>query len=353
MKAFPVRFATIGSSAIAKEFFACAANTDSARVRTVYSRDGEKARSIALGIGAEKYCSSLEDICSDGDIDAVYIASPNSLHAPQARMMLEAGKHVLCEKPLFANSRLVKELSSLAASKGLVLMEAYKSAYMPNMKKIYDALPSLGKIRSVFFSFGKYSSRYDAHKRGEDVNTFKKEFANGGLLDMGVYCLYPALLFFGEPESVSGTAQTVPGGVDGTGFVTLKYDGFCVCVHYSKISNSFLPCEIEGEDATMIIDRINIPESARIVYRDGKTEVLFDGSSEKSGNMCADLHSMSGMTFELEAFCGAVRASKERGCTVALPYKIKTALGLSLAGAKITDGFRARCGIVYPQDAQT
>lgn len=338
--------ATIGTSSIASEFMETVKDISNARLHTVYSRDINKAASVASKYGALKYTDSLSDICEDSEVDAVYIASPNSFHAPQTEMMIDAGKNVFCEKPLFDNNRTTKRLIEKAKSKGVLLMEAYKTAYMPEMKLISDNISKLGKIRSAFFPFGKYSSRYDAHLRGENVNTFKNEFSNGGLLDMGIYGIYPSLMLFGEPKSVMGTASIVDGGVDGVGFVTLGYGDFCTCVHYSKVSNSFLPCEISGENGTMTIDRINIPKKIEIVYKNGDREVLLD-KSVKAENMSAALHTFEGMRGETLAF---VKALDDGIFDVKPEGSLLTSHEISLAGSRITDEVRKMIGLSYPSD---
>ncbi len=338
--------ATIGTSSIAAEFMETVKDIPNARLHTVYSRDIKKAEQVALKYGALKYTDSLVSICNDSDVEAVYIASPNSLHAPQTEMMLDAGKNVFCEKPLFDNSRITKRLIEKAEAKGLLLMEAYKTAYMPEMKLIFDNIHKLGKVRSAFFPFGKYSSRYDAHLRGENVNTFKNEFSNGGLLDMGIYGIYPSLMLFGEPKSVSGTATIIDGGVDGVGFVTLGYGDFCTCVHYSKVSNSFLPCEISGENATMTIDRINIPKKIEIIYKNGDREVLLD-KSVQAENMSASLHTFEGMRGETLAF---VESLSEGVLDVRPKGSLLTSHEISLIGSRITDEVRKMIGLSYPSD---
>jgi len=341
-------FASVGTSSIGEEFMTTLNSFPQARLHTVYSRSLDKARSVSERFGAEHYTDSLEDICKDKEIDAVYIASPNSLHASQTEMMIDAGKHVFCEKPLFDNAYEVGRLTEKAKNKGVLLAEAYKTAYMPAMKLIKENIDSLGSLRSAFFSFGKYSSRYDAHKRGEDVNTFKNEFSNGGLLDMGIYGIYPILMLLGRPKEIKASASMVPGGVDGVGYILLRYDSLCACVHYSKVSDSFLPCEISGEKGTMTVDRINLPKRIEISYRNGDTRNILDEAVQSTENKSASLHTFEGMMWETKAFI----ESMDKGLTdIPLePFGI-TSQELSLMGAEITDEARRQIGLVYPNDA--
>lgn len=182
----------------------------------------------------------------------------------------------------------------------------------------------------MYFEFSKYSSRYDAHKRGENVNTFKREFANGALLDLGIYSLMPLLHFFGKPEEIKALAQIIPGGVDGTGSMILKYPEFVATVVFSKVSNSYLPCQIQGEEATMLIDRINIPESFDIFYRNGEKKTIRPKQKKES------------MYNEIQDFISCVLAGKTESDI--------NPISLSLAAAEITDEARRQFGLVYPAD---
>lgn len=267
-------FATIGTSWITGDFADIGQTVNGFTYVASYSRSPEKAKAFAEKHGARKQYTDLEQMLSDPDIDAVYIASPNSLHEEQSVLAMEHGKNVICEKPAASNVRELDRVLDCAAKNGVLYMEAYKTSSTPGFAAIADNLEKLGTLRSAFFGFSKYSSRYDAHKRHEDVNTFKAEFSNGALMDLGVYCIYPMIMLFGMPSEIKGVSSIVEGGVDGSGSSLFAYGGFNVALSYSKTSNSFIPSEIQGEDATMIINRINIPDAIEIRYRDGRSEQI-------------------------------------------------------------------------------
>jgi predicted dehydrogenase len=140
---------------------------------------------------------------------------------------------------------------------------------------------------SSCINFSKYSSRYDAHKAGKPVNTFKAEFSNGALMDLGVYALYPIISLFGNPKEVKAFSTIIPDGVDGAGTTIMNYGNFTVTLNYSKVGNSFLPSEIQGEDATICIDKFNIPEKVEIRYRDGRREDI--KFSQRQDSMCYEI----------------------------------------------------------------
>lgn len=114
--------AIIGTNWISQQFVEASIQTGEFRLKAVYSREFDKARSFGAPYHAETFYDSLDALGNDPDIDAVYIASPNSLHAPQALQMLKAGKHVICEKPMASNYALAQRcLSALKKMKSCFL----------------------------------------------------------------------------------------------------------------------------------------------------------------------------------------------------------------------------------------
>ncbi len=261
----------IGTSQISEKMAQALHQCPNTIPKAIYSRSPEKAADFARRQRIPYPCSTLEELAEH--CDAVYIASPNSLHCSQAVFFLERGIPVLCEKPMGSNSREISRMFAAAKKGNTLLMEAHKSRYMPAYELIRENLPSLGQIRNVYFNFSKYSSRYDAHRRGEDVNTFKAEFSNGALLDMGVYCLYPALDLFGLPQAVTAASRLVPGGVDGVTTAILTYPEFLVTLNTSKISEGDKRCEIQGEKGSMVIDAISSPRMIEIRLNTGENKV--------------------------------------------------------------------------------
>lgn len=325
-----IRFATIGTSWITEAFIRGARHCEEFELWAIYSRSEEKAKAFAEKNGSKKYYTDLDEMLSDQDIDAVYIASPNSLHAEQSVKAMNAGKHVICEKPVTSNAVEFREMIEASKKNNVMLMEAFKSTLMPGFYKYRELLKEVGTVRSVFADFGKYSSRYDAHKRGEDVNTFKAEFSNGALMDLGVYCLYPVIRLFGKPKNVKAFSTVIPDGVDGAGVTILDYENFTATLKYSKVGNSFLPTEIQGEDATVIIDRINQPRKIEIIYRDGRKETF------NCELMDDDMY------YEAREFIDCILAGK----TESEMNDHET----SLTVMEVMDNARLQSGVIYPAD---
>jgi predicted dehydrogenase len=179
---------------------------------------------------------------------------------------------VLCEKPLASNQKEVKAMIEAARRNGVVLMEAMKTTLLPNFQAIRQHLHKLGKIRRYFASYCQYSSRYDAYKQGTVLNAFNPAFSNGALMDIGVYCIYPMVVLFGKPNRLQASSLKLESGVDGEGTIIFTYEDMDAVVMYSKITNSYLPAEIQGEDGSMLIDAIHTPTKVEIRYRDGCVE---------------------------------------------------------------------------------
>ena len=112
-------------------------------------------------------------------------------------------------------------------------------------------------MRRYFASYCQYSSRYDRYKAGELPNAFNPAYAGGALMDIGVYTVYPMVALFGMPRTVRASALLLPSGADGQGSATFGYDGMEATIIYSKIADSSLPSEIQGEDGTVVVDHIN------------------------------------------------------------------------------------------------
>ncbi|BDG37602.1 Gfo/Idh/MocA family protein [Saccharococcus caldoxylosilyticus] len=267
-----VRFATIGTNWITESFIEAAKQIEDFTLAAVYSRTEEKAREFAQKTGTTRTFTDLEELAKSDEIDAVYIASPNSLHAEQAIFLMNHGKHVLCEKPLASNTKEVKAMIEAARRNGVVLMEAMKTTLLPNFQVIRQHLHKLGKIRRYFASYCQYSSRYDAYKQGTVLNAFNPAFSNGALMDIGVYCIYPMVVLFGKPNRLQASSLKLESGVDGEGTIIFTYEEMDAIVMYSKITNSYLPAEIQGEDGSMLIDAIHTPTKVEIRYRNGRVE---------------------------------------------------------------------------------
>lgn len=269
-----IRFATIGSNVIVDSFLRGAAHDSRFTLQAVYSRTQERAVEFAARHGAQQTFTSPEALAACPQVDAVYIASPNSFHAPQAIMMMEHGKHVLCEKPLAPSFAEGEAMTRAARRHGVVLMEAMKTTLMPNFFRVKEALPHIGKARRFFAQFCQYSSRYDNFKKGVVSNAFRAGMGTGALRDLGVYGLAPLVHLFGMPQQLQASATLLSTGVDGQGSVLMTYPEMEAVVEFSKISDSFLPSEIQGERGRILIGKLSTMKNPVLELRDGTTTDL-------------------------------------------------------------------------------
>lgn len=263
------RFATIGSNFVTDSFLEAAQGVEGFQLEGVYSRTRARAEEFAAKWDAPRTYTSLDALCADPVIEAVYVASPNACHEAQAIALLKAGKHVLCEKPIAPDSAALARMARAAREAGRVLMEAMMPAHTPAYRAIRAAMAQIAPVRRATLRFCKYSSRYDKFKAGIVENAFDPSLANGALMDIGVYCLHAAQLLLGEPQTVAGKSVFLPGGIDGAGSLVLGYNGALAEIVYSKITDSVSPSEIEGEGGSILIDAVSRPRRAELVLRGG------------------------------------------------------------------------------------
>ncbi|MEK3731790.1 MULTISPECIES: Gfo/Idh/MocA family protein [Paenibacillus] len=325
-----VRFGIIGTNWITERFIQAALDTEEFVLSAVYSRSEEKGKAFAAKYAEPKVFTRLEDMLEDREVDAVYIASPNSFHADQAVLCMSYGKHVLCEKPMASNTAEVKRMIDAARTYDVLLMEAMKSTLMPNFRTVRDNLYKLGQIRRYFASYCQYSSRYDAYKQGTILNAFNPEFSNGSLMDLGIYCIYPMVTLFGKPDTVQASGVMLSSGVDGEGSLLLSYPEMDGVIMHSKISDSYAPAEIQGENGTMLIDKINQPYDVKIHYRDGTVENL------------TQLQQHESMYYEAREFIDLLNRGERESA-------VNTWTN-SLVTAEIMEEARRQIGLVFPAD---
>ncbi|MGG4497346.1 Gfo/Idh/MocA family protein [Brevibacillus reuszeri] len=325
-----MRFGVIGTNWITEEFIRAGQEVEGFSLQAVYSRTIDRANEFAEKFSAPHVFTDVEELAASKHIDAVYIASPNSFHAEQAIQCMNLGKHVLCEKPFASNAQEVEAMLLAAEKNNVLLMEAVKSTLAPNFFAIQENLHKLGKIRRYVASNCQYSSRYDAYKEGTILRAFDPNFANGALMDIGIYCLYPLIVLFGEPSQIKAEAVMLESGVDGEGSILLKYPEHDAVISYSKITTSYLPAEIQGEDATMVIDKINHPQKVEIRYRDGRIEDVTRAQTPKT------------MHYEIREFMRLFHAGEKESTT-----NSHTA---SLLAMQIMDEARKQIGLVFPAD---
>jgi D-xylose 1-dehydrogenase (NADP+, D-xylono-1,5-lactone-forming) len=215
-----VSWGILSTARINRLVLAGAEESDRVEVIAVASRDASRAEAYAREHGIERAYGGYDALLADPDVEAVYIPLPNSLHVEWTLRALEAGKHVLCEKPLSRRPEEVEEAFDRAASAGLVLSEGFMWRHHPQTGKLRQLVAegAIGRLRLVRAAF----SFQLAAVHGADDARFRPELDGGSLMDVGSYCVNAIRFLAGEPEHVHGEQVVGASGVDVCFTATLR-----------------------------------------------------------------------------------------------------------------------------------
>lgn len=327
---FKIKFGIIGSGKIVEEFLQAANRQKDFEFVAMYSRDISRAKGFGKRFGARLFFDNLEEFAKSEDFDAVYITSPNAFHCKHAVLMLKNKKHVLCEKAFATNVKEVDSMIRCARENNVLLVEAMRSTSSPGFIKLKENLYKIGTIRRYFASYCQYSSRYDDYKeKGIIHNIFNREMGAGALMDIGVYCIAPMINLFGIPESIVSNAYIMDTGIDGQGSAIFDYGTFDASILYSKISNSKLPVEIQGEEGIIIADNIRFG-NVKIVYKDGREEIIYKEELDND------------MFYEIDDFINSIKLNKKESDINKLETSRKV--------IEILDRIRKQIGVEFLSD---
>ncbi len=319
-----MKIGILGAGLIARKMAATVNGMDGVILGAVASRDKEKAGAFAEEFSAEKYYGSYEELAADKDIDLIYVATPHSHHYEHARLCLNAGRNVLCEKAFTANYKQAKELIDLAESKGLYIGEAIWTRYLPMRFTLDEIIASgvIGEISSLTANLG-YSIAHVERLR-------KPELAGGALLDLGVYTINFALMAFGcDIAAITSSCSKNEYGVDTHNTVIFDYtDGRTAILHSNMNANTDLKGIIYGSMGRIEFENVNNCEGINVYLNDG-TVKRYETPKQ-----------ITGFEYEVEASLEAIRQGKTE-CEQMPHSEI-------LRVMKIMDNLRAEWGIKYP-----
>lgn len=239
----------IGTGRIASDFAKDLKLLKDARLAAVLSRDQSSADVFARETGCASAYSDMDRFMADKEIDIVYVASPNSMHLPQALRAIRAGKAVLIEKPVAPSEPEAEVLRRDAVRNRVFVMEAMWIRFLPGIeavKKMIDA-GGIGEIKAITGTLS-WKNEYDPQSR-----LFNKALGGGASLDLGVYLLSLTMHFLGEPDKISGGWTAAPSGVDMRAFYRLHYKDTVAelkCGLDQNLANTF---EIKGAKGTIRI----------------------------------------------------------------------------------------------------
>ena len=243
------------------------------------SRDGQRAAAFAAEFEIPRAHGSYESLVADPDVDIVYVSTPHPLHADNATLALEAGKHVLVEKPFALSAVQAARIRDLAAARGLLAMEAMWTRYLPHMVRIRELLAGrvLGEVRELFADHTQLLPADPGHR----LNAL--ELGGGALLDLGIYPISFAWDVLGAPVEIAARARLGETGADTDVATIFTHASGAVSTTISG-SRSAGPntAHIVGSEARIDIDRVwYTPTSFRVVGPDGS--VLEEYASRVEG----------------------------------------------------------------------
>lgn len=254
MDAPPLRWGVLGTGWIAERFTSALRARTRQQVYAVGSRSQASADTFAGLVGAQAAYGSYEALVADPQVDVVYVATPHNHHHPHARLALEAGRHVVVEKPMGLDAAQCEDLAAVAASRGLFLMEAMWTLFLPKYDVIRQLLEqgALGTVHTVIADMGEHFAA--------DHRIMRADLAGGPLNDLGTYPVTLATWVLGAPSVVQavGTvapAELSPSGVDGQVAVVMRMAAGGVAALYTTLlSETPTTATIAGSEGTLVID---------------------------------------------------------------------------------------------------
>lgn len=276
-----IRWGILGTGWIADRFVEDLKRLPGHAVVAVGSRNVETARTFALKFSIPRAHGSYEALVGDADVDVVYVASPHPWHHPHTLLALNADKHVLVEKPFAMDAREAEEMVVLARRKGLFLLEAMWTRFLPHMVELRSVLASgmLGKVVSVQADHGQWFAEDPQHR------LFSRELGGGALLDLGIYPVSFAWMVLGAPSRVTAVSDPAFTGVDGQTSMVLQYpSGAHAVLTTAAISASPTRAAVVGTEARVEIDRMFfVPSSFTVVHRDGRVLKRYENTYQGNG----------------------------------------------------------------------
>ena len=251
-----LQIAVLSTSRIVAEVMREIGNWPEVEVTAIVCRpqSAEKAHAWAAEYGVPAVYTDEAAAYAAGGFDAVYIGTANHLHYAAAKRALQAGDHVLLEKPFTATAAEARELFALADAKGLVLMEAITIPYLPQYAFLQAELPKISEVRGAMASFCARSARYDDYLKGIWNTTFDPACLGGALNDMNVYNLHLLCGLLGVPGRAEYRPSCGPNGIDTAGLALLDYGGFTAAALAAKDSEGRNGMVLQGPGGYLVVE---------------------------------------------------------------------------------------------------
>ena len=268
------KFGILGCGGIAGRFAAALKLSESGELYAAAARDEARARAFIERHGSGKAYGSYRELIEDGNVEIVYISLVHSQHFEAAKMCVEHGKPVICEKPFFITAREAEELSALAKEKNVLIMEAMWTRCLPCFQKAREWAQSgaIGDVRLIDAAFC-FNFPYDPKHRLYDPDT-----AGGALLDAGVYPYEFVTGILGEkPAEIKAVARKAPNGVDETIVMSLGFDGGALASAITSIGvRASETAHIYGTNGSIRVERFLRSRKCELLNEAGEVIERFE-----------------------------------------------------------------------------
>lgn len=323
-----IKFGIVGTGTIAHRFAEAIKNVRNAELVAVASRTKENAEKFGDEFAIPVRFDSYEKMAQSDVIDAAYIAVPHSGHIGCSCLMMNHGKHVLCEKPMAVNAREAEEMFACAEKNNVLLVEAMWARLVPGTLKMLEIVKS-GKLGDILGVEGKFCYTMDEDEM--DHHVFKAENGGGSLLDVGVYGLNFASWYLGREVEKIDAQSSLYNGVDSHTCALLRYKNGAI----ADISSAILlkkPNEgyIYGSKGYARLSRFYAPQEIELHLNNGKNKII---PVPYKGN---------GFEEQIEHFCECI----EKGLIESPVVTREQTLFIT----RQMDEIRNITGVVYPQD---
>lgn len=286
-----IKMAILGAGGIASVMARTIAQMDNVEAYAVAARDIDRAEEFAEKYGFKKAYGSYEEMLADEEVQLVHVATPHSHHFRHAKMCLEAGKHVLCEKAFTVNADQARELFALAKEKNLLITEAIWTRYLPFRKMIQDIIASgvIGDVLSLTATLG-----YPIPRTAERV--WKRELAGGALLDVSVYVINFARMVMGDKMIEARGEAVFSDGVDVADSISLVFEGNKIASLLGTIwASTDVTGSIFGSNGRIEVVDINNPKCITVFNKE-QQEIASYATPEQT----------TGYEYEVEACIRAI-----------------------------------------------
>jgi predicted dehydrogenase len=323
-----IRWGILGCGSIAAKFADALKYVEEAQLVAVGSRTDANANAFGDTWRIPRRYGSYRQLAEDEDIDIIYVATPHHLHADNSMLCLNAGKHVLCEKPLAVNARQGQAMIDCARAKRRFLMEAMWTRFLPLMDKVRQLLAdnAIGEVRMLAGDFGfRSSDRAQQNQRLIDPN-----LAGGALLDVGIYPLALSSMLFGKPLGIHSAAALGKTGIDEQNAFILTFDQGRLAVMYSAVQTE-TPKEatIMGTHGMIRLHQECWWGNKLTLVRPGKDDQFMELPSHENG-----------FVYEIKAVCHDLREGRLENILMPLDE--------SLTNLQTMDAIRKQWGLKYP-----